>query len=517
MDQRDTDYVRPLLTLTRCLRYTLSNNFHLCARRAKSAGPHDINHGMFLILRDSNRKLILQIEHFCDKHDIAETTFGRLAVNDGKFVGRVRNGSKVSDRLLSRVAVFVESVSDGSRVIVGRSRRRHEVARTETIKQISEQQSIASPPRSAGYHEEREKRMVFTNSCNEKWVIADRALQATNDIKVSQPGFRIFESNLGEGRTLARLLRGLHKTHPTIPFLVVAKKHGLDDLRVSMGNMIDRFLEHPMTVLVITNMYFREAVSFFAQSMPVAMSINWKEVALEGTTGFDFQNQISALHEDFSEDWSVIRGDSGQVEYERPNVLMIYRQDHRFLLNEIIPKPGYHAPQYDFILASHAYRHAAEYAIKIERVLLPLSTNLAPGGKMLVIQSHDQNPAREILDEFWSRKEVPIESRERLIQSLKKMLSTNRGDYRFSGITDNKSLFRYDMHSLPRDPHEHIGTAALQNAWDNAVYVGQVPHNLVDKIVRDPTKRYIDVTRDVIEKNQGLWFTNESFVVTRNA
>ena len=41
---------------------------------------------------EPHRGLIAQIEAFCRAEDIAESTFGRQAVNDGKFVGRLRNG-----------------------------------------------------------------------------------------------------------------------------------------------------------------------------------------------------------------------------------------------------------------------------------------------------------------------------------------------------------------------------------------------------------------------------------------
>lgn len=467
-------------------------------------------------MKNRNEKLVRDIAAFCDEYGLAETTFGRLAVNDGKFVGRIRDGSNVSQPLLNRVNRFMSDVANGSRVVTGRDRRRHDTAQNETLKRLSKQRSIAPPPRSASYHDERERRLIFTNTCNEKWIVADRALEVASDIAVKQPGLRIFEANLGEGRALARLLRGLHKSHPTIPTLVVAKKHGLDDLRVSLGNMIDRFAEHPMTVMVVTNMYFREAVSFFAQSARVAMSINWKEVALEGTTAFDFQNQISSLHEDFAADWSVVRDDRGQVTYERPNVLLIYRKDHKFLLEGILPKPGYHPPQYDFILASHLYRHAAPEQSKIQHVLHPLTTSLAPGGKLLAIQSHGQNPGREILTHFWSEQDLPIAPRHKIISALKKSLGAEAGQYRFSGVTDRGSLFRYDMHTVSRDPRDNIGTAALENAWSNALYVGQVPPELVEKL-SSRNQKYLEVTRQIIERYNGLWFTNEAFVVTRTS
>ena len=45
---------------------------------------------------DDNQALINEIEQFCRHAGIAESTFGRQAVNDGKFVGRLRDGRGVT-------------------------------------------------------------------------------------------------------------------------------------------------------------------------------------------------------------------------------------------------------------------------------------------------------------------------------------------------------------------------------------------------------------------------------------
>ncbi|CAN0574643.1 unnamed protein product, partial [Laminaria digitata] len=46
--------------------------------------------------------LIRRIEAYCRRAEIAESTFGRRAVNDGKFVGRLREGKRVTTRTISR-------------------------------------------------------------------------------------------------------------------------------------------------------------------------------------------------------------------------------------------------------------------------------------------------------------------------------------------------------------------------------------------------------------------------------
>ena len=48
-------------------------------------------------------ELLGVIRTFCHEHGMAETTFGRQAVNDGKFVGRVRDGARIRLGTLEKV------------------------------------------------------------------------------------------------------------------------------------------------------------------------------------------------------------------------------------------------------------------------------------------------------------------------------------------------------------------------------------------------------------------------------
>jgi hypothetical protein len=52
-------------------------------------------------------RLIQDIERYCAAHGIAETTFGARAVNDGKFVPRLRAGRTVRLTTLEKVRMFL--------------------------------------------------------------------------------------------------------------------------------------------------------------------------------------------------------------------------------------------------------------------------------------------------------------------------------------------------------------------------------------------------------------------------
>src|SRR5947208_15701426 len=51
--------------------------------------------------------LLVSISEFCRRTGMAESTFGRRAVNDGKFVARLRDGARVTPETLQRVNQFI--------------------------------------------------------------------------------------------------------------------------------------------------------------------------------------------------------------------------------------------------------------------------------------------------------------------------------------------------------------------------------------------------------------------------
>ncbi len=54
-----------------------------------------------------HRRLVARIERFLAENDLRESTFGRLACNDGSFVADLRKGRNVSIRMTERVNRFM--------------------------------------------------------------------------------------------------------------------------------------------------------------------------------------------------------------------------------------------------------------------------------------------------------------------------------------------------------------------------------------------------------------------------
>ena len=69
------------------------------------------------------------------------------------------------------------------------------------------------------------------------------------------------------------------------------------------------------------------------------------------------------------------------------------------------------------------------------------------------------------------------------------------------------------MHMQPREVGNNIGTSTLLAAWNAAIYVAQIEDDRVHDVMSHGD--YLRATQEVLQKHQALWFTDESFVVTR--
>ena len=60
-----------------------------------------------------NDQILKQISEFCRQADMAETTFGRRAVNDGKLVHRLREGKRITIDTLDRIQAYIAASTPG--------------------------------------------------------------------------------------------------------------------------------------------------------------------------------------------------------------------------------------------------------------------------------------------------------------------------------------------------------------------------------------------------------------------
>ena len=456
--------------------------------------------------------LLDSIAAFCRSQGMAESTFGRRAVNDGKFVARLRDGARITPETLQRVSHFLEAHGASAPVAPPELRPLIRVAPAGPAP--SGRTAEGAPSRNFRFFDNRQKYLLFVNTCSEKEVVARRVGMELANIHPKPPAIRVFDAGMGDGTVLTRVMREMHRRFPTRPFYFVGKEISLEDVRLSLDKMPDRLYEHPATVLVVTNMYYTEAPWLSPKSVTAATSLVWHEVALSGTTAHEFGEQIAALEPFLAKNWQARHSaKTGNPIYERPVALVIYREDFRFMLDEVIPRQGKARAGYDLVIASQPYRARVPAEFKAAKVIGPLARALGPGGRLLGIHSCGRDPGLEIVRRIWPEEDPFVTNRHDLLRAVRAELGKEARHFNFNAYSDARAVFRYDMHTLPTEIAESIGTSTLFAAWNAAVYVAQIDDERLARVVGE--RRYLEATRDVLQSHGGLWFLDESYVVSR--
>jgi hypothetical protein len=374
---------------------------------------------------------------------------------------------------------------------------------------------MAGNDRPFRFYDNRQKYLAFVNTCDEKWKVAERAAQELPYITPTPPAFRLFDAGMGDGTLLAHLLRAMHRRYPTIPFYVVGKEISLEDIRLSLEKIPDRFVEHPASVIILTNLYYAESPWLMPKNVETAAALNWIEVSLEGSTAHGFGEQLRAMDDDLVDGWQVRASPTtGNPLYVRPTVMVVYREDQRFLLDDVIPRRGMAGQgNYDLVVISQPWRARMGAEFKVDKVLSPLVSSLAPGGRAVTIQSAGGDPGLELVRQIWPEEDPFRVDRRELVRTLKDRLGTNARHYNFNVGSDAKSLLRYSMHTLPEEIGESIGTSTLFAAWNAAIYVSQIEDERLEPVVS--SGGYLDATAKILHKHNGLWFNDETFTVSR--
>jgi len=453
--------------------------------------------------------LLGEIAAYCREVGMAESTFGRLAVNDGKLVSRLRFGGRVTRDTVERVRGFIRGNRQPTR-----PRRQNGSSDTVIPRSTAERDASVGADRGFRFFDNRQKYLLFVTTCGEKWVIADRVAMELASIHPRPPAVRVFDAGTGDGTVLTRVMRAMHHRFPTMPFYIVGKEISLEDVRLALEKMPDRFFEHPATVLIMTNMYYAEAPWLTPRTVTGATSLVWHELRMLGNTAHEFEEQITALQPFLAENWRArLSATNGNPIYEKPVVLVIYRDDYRFLLDTVRPRRGTVQADYDLVIASQPYRARAPVEFKARRVLAPLARSLGPSGRLIGIHSHGQDPGLEIIQRIWPGENPFGTDRHQVLHATKKELGGAARDLNFNTYSDARSLFRYEMHTLPNEISASIGTSTLFAAWNAAVYVAQIEDHRLSEAVG--SGRYLEATQEVLQRHGGLWFWDESYIISR--
>ena len=453
-------------------------------------------------------QILGEIREYCRATQTAESTFGRLVVNDGKLVSRLRDGARITTGTLDKVRAYLSQYRQATP-----SSARNKPSPPAKATNGADAATEMMPP-GFRFFDNRQKYLLFVSTCSEKTEVANRISLELGHLQPSPPALRIFDAGVGDGTVLSRVLRALHARFPTMPLYAVAKEISYEDVRLTLDKMADRLFEHPATVIVITNLYYAEAPWLTPRSTKAAQGLIWKDVALSGNTAHAFAEQIGELEGFLAENWRAgISPTSGNPVYQRPVILTLRREDHSFLLDPIMPRPGRVMADYDLVIASQPYRARATVEFKASKVVAPLARALRPGGRLIGIHSHGDDPGMEIIDAVWPGDNPFTSDRHAILRQVKHELGSEARHYNFGASSDARSIFRYHMHTLPDEVSGPIGTSTLFAAWNAAIYVAQVEDVRLSEVVRDG--RYLEATDRVLKKHGGLWFNDETYVISR--
>ena len=467
--------------------------------------------GDFFMSKD---QLLTAVIEFCQEYKMAESTFGRKAVNDGKFVSRLRTGARVTPETFEKVKKFINSSGNVKSLQID-NQNLHVLPKEDNVddKNLFDEKS-KSKKKNFRFFDNRQKYLLFVSTCSEKEVISKRIGMELGHIKPKPPAIRIFDAGMGDGTVLAGVMREMHHRYPTMPFYISGKEISLEDVRICLSKMSDRLFEHPASVLVFTNLFYSEAPWLKPKSMASSNSMVWKEVALQGGSSHEFAEQLNELRGFLDENWQAGHSPkTGNPIYERPTVLIIYREDHKFLLSDVIPKQDVKKADYDLVLASQPYRLRVSSEVKSRNVLLPLVRSLGRGGRLIGIHSSGDDPGHQILKEIWPNDNPFVSDRHSLLKAVKNELGSDARHYNIKANSDNRSIFKYTMHSLPSELEASIGTSTLFAAWNAATYVGQIDEQRLEAAMKSVD--YLSITQKALKKYGGLWFNDESYTISR--
>ena len=333
------------------------------------------------------------------------------------------------------------------------------------------------------FFDNRQKYLLFVTTTNEKNKIADALKPIVEKIKPKFPALRIFDAGMGDGSLLMNVMRLCHQRMPNIPLLISTKEISMEDVRLGLEKLPDRFIEHKNTVFVISNLNYVESTSLRSNNRKKQKKMNWKVVKLMGNSSLDFSTQFRKLNQEFlSKKWQIEQNvNTGNPTYKEPSVIVIYRKDQEFTLRNIIPKKNDGKNNFDLIIASQPYRSRITAEKKVKYVIDPMIKSLEKKGKLAVIHACGNDPANKLIKKIWPN-EQPFPS---LYKSILKYIKSNTDKDIIKNLKFHKKTnIKYILRALPNEISGGIATSLIFSAWNASIYVNQISDEQILKAER---------------------------------
>tara|TARA_B100001029_G_C15057331_1_gene455449 strand:+ start:1311 stop:2414 length:1104 start_codon:yes stop_codon:yes gene_type:complete len=363
---------------------------------------------------------------------------------------------------------------------------------------------------SVKFFDSRQRYLLFVTTTNEKAVVSEKVSTIIENIKPQKPALKIFDAGVGDGAVLMNVLRSCHQKFPTIPFLVSGKDVSMEDARLTIEKLADRLVEHPNMVFVISNLHYSEAPFLKSNNAEKQKKMNWDVVKLKGNSSYGFNKQLSQLDNILKNNWRVEENKSGNTTYELPSVIVIYRDDQEFALEQIIPTKEKSINEFDLVLVSQAYRSRFSVEKKIKFVINPMIKCLSSGGKLAIFHSCGNDPGAEVIKRLWPDENPFPNNAIDMIKYLKDNIPNSDSE---NLIFNKPQEFKYHLRSQPNEINSGISTSLLFSAWNACTYVAQISDEMVRE--KESDQSYINCVGEIVKNNDGLWFNDEMLVIEK--
>ncbi len=141
-----------------------------------------------------------------------------------------------------------------------------------------------SPP--FRFYDNRQKYLAFVNTCNEKSAVARRAAHgAARSCGRRPPAIRCSTRAWAMAPCCRASCAARTVISPRCRWSSVAKEISLEDVRLGLDKMPDRFSEHPATVLVITNLNYTDAPRLMPRDVAAGRDPQLAGSAAQGQLG----------------------------------------------------------------------------------------------------------------------------------------------------------------------------------------------------------------------------------------
>ena len=362
------------------------------------------------------------------------------------------------------------------------------------------------------FFDSRQKYLLFVTTTNEKAIIAEKISPIIKKLNPQKTALKIFDAGLGDGTLLMNVLRDCHRIFPDIPFIVVGKEVSMEDVRLTIEKLPDRFVEHPNMVFVFNNLHYNESTSLKSLNTKKINSTVWETISLNGNTSYDFNNQLNKLEPILEKNWQVEKNPkNGNTTYKNPSVIVIHRDDQKIQLNNIIPRINDERLYFDLIIASQPYRSRISEKQKVNYVIKPMIEALNDNGKLIITHSCGDDPSMELVNKIWPNDNPFPTLGNKIIEYLNNNISK---DILNSLTFHNPKIFKYHLRSLPNEIENSISTSLIFSAWNNINYVCQINEENIKIAEKDG--KYHKLLSEILKKNDGLYFNDEMLLIEKN-